>query len=77
MRFDAPRYDDEQEIIMQKKIADTTIESPNDRLAPLEEYLSKRQLKGLDSANEEAPIIDWTKAKVVTKIEPSQPKLIV
>jgi len=74
----APRYDDgAKEIIMQKKNRRVlTIESPNDRLAPLERILVKKAIEGgWIVQTEEAPIIDWTKAKVVTKIEPSQTEI--
>ena len=74
----APRYDDgAKEIIMQKKNRRVlTIDSPNDRLAPLERILVKKAIEGgWIVQTEEAPIIDWTKAKVVTKIEPSQTEI--
>ena len=74
----APRYDDgAKEIIMQKKNRRVlTIESPNNRLAPLERILVKKPIEGgWIVQTEEAPIIDWTKAKVVTKIEPSQAEI--
>ena len=74
----APRYDDgAKEIIMQKKNRRVlTIESPNNRVAPLERILVKKPIEGgWIVQTEEAPIIDWTKAKVVTKIEPSQAEI--
>ena len=74
----APRYaDGAKEIIMQKKNRRVlTIDSPNDRLAPLERILVKKAIEGgWIVQTEEAPIIDWTKAKVVTKIEPSQTEI--
>tara|TARA_B100002052_G_scaffold298784_1_gene333504 strand:+ start:2138 stop:3775 length:1638 start_codon:yes stop_codon:yes gene_type:complete len=74
----APRYDDgAKEIIMQKKNRRVlTIDSPNDRLAPLERILVKKAIEGgWIVQTEEAPIIDWAKAKVVTKIEPSQTEI--
>ena len=74
----APRYDDgAKEIIMQKKNRRVlTIESPNNRLAPLERILVKKPIEGgWIVQTEEAPIIDWAKAKVVTKIEPSQAEI--
>ena len=74
----APKYDDgAKEIIMQKKNRRVlTIESPNNRLAPLERILVKKAIEGgWIVQTEEAPIIDWTKAKVVTKIEPSQTEI--
>jgi len=74
----APRYaDGAKEIIMQKKNRRVlTIDSPNDRLAPLERILVKKAIEGgWIVQTEEAPIIDWAKAKVVTKIEPSQTEI--
>ena len=53
-----------------------TIDSPGDRLAPLERILVKKPIEGgWIVQTEEAPIIDWSKAKVVTKIEPSQAEI--
>ena len=74
----APDYQDEaKSIIMQKKNRRIlTIESPNNRLAPLERILVKKPIEGgWIVQTEEAPIIDWTKAKVVTKIEPTQAQI--
>lgn len=74
----APKYDvGAKEIIMQKKNRRVlTIESPNNRLAPLERILVKKAIEGgWIVQTEEAPIIDWTKAKAVTKIEPSQAEI--
>ena len=74
----APSYDGgAKEIIMQKKNRRVlTIESPNNRLAPLERILVKKAIEGgWIVQTEEAPIIDWAKAKVVTKIEPSQAEI--
>ncbi len=71
----APKYQDEaKEIVMRKKNRRIlTIESPNDRLSPLERILVKKPIEGgWIVQTEEAPIIDWSKAKVVTKIEPSK-----
>jgi len=71
----APDYIAEaKEIIMMKKNRRVlTIESPNNRLAPLERILVKKPIEGgWIVQTEEAPIIDWNKAKVVTKAEPSQ-----
>ena len=74
----APGYHgDAKSIIMQKKNRRVlTIESPNNRLAPLERILVKKPIEGgWIVQTEEAPIIDWTKAKVVTKIEPTQAQI--
>ena len=74
----APNYNKEaKEFVMQKKNRRIlTIESPNDRLAALERILVKKPIEGgWIVQTEEAPIIDWDKAKVVTKIQPSQAEL--
>ena len=74
----APGYhDDAKSIIMQKKNRRVlTIESPNNRLAPLERVLVKKPIEGgWIVQTEEAPIIDWTRAKVVTKIAPTQAQI--
>jgi len=66
----APGYTPEaKEFIMQKGNRRLlTIDSPNDRLAPLER---KRVLKQIEGGwivqTEEAPIIDWNSAKTVTE----------
>ena len=66
----APGYTAEaKEFIMQKGNRRLlTIESPNDRLAPLER---KRILKQIEGGwivqTEEPPIIDWASAKTVTE----------
>ena len=53
-----------------------TIDSPNQRLAPLERNLIQKPVEGgWIVQTEEPPIIDWSKAKVVTKSEPSQEEL--
>ena len=74
----APGYlDGAKSIIMQKKNRRIlTIESPNNRLAPLERILVKKPIEGgWIVQTEEPPIIDWTKAKVVTQIEPTQAQI--
>ncbi len=74
----APNYNKEaKEFVMQKKNRRIlTIESPNDRLAALERILVKKPIEGgWIVQTEEAPIIDWDKAKVVTKVQPSQAEL--
>ena len=71
----APHYNPEaKKFVMQKKNRRIlTIESPNNRLAALERILVKKPIEGgWIVQTEEAPIIDWDKAKVVTKIQPSQ-----
>ena len=53
-----------------------TIDSPDDRLAPLERNLVQKPIEGgWIVQTEEPPIIDWSKAKVVTEKEPSQEEL--
>ena len=74
----APGYlDGAKSIIMQKKNRRIlTIESPDNRLAPLERILVKKPIEGgWIVQTEEPPIIDWTKAKVVTQIEPTQAQI--
>lgn len=74
----APEYlDGAKSIIMQKKNRRIlTIESPDNRLAPLERILVKKPIEGgWIVQTEEPPIIDWTKAKVVTQIEPTQAQI--
>jgi len=47
-----------------------TIDSPNDRLAPLERILVQKPIEGgLLVQTEEPPIIDWSQAKTVTERE--------
>jgi phosphoribosylaminoimidazolecarboxamide formyltransferase/IMP cyclohydrolase len=74
----APHYNPEaKQFVMQKKNRRIlTIESPNNRLAALERILVKKPIEGgWIVQTEEAPIIDWDKAKVVTKIQPNQAEL--
>ena len=53
-----------------------TIDSPDNRLAPLERNLVQKPIEGgWIVQTEEPPIIDWSKAKVVTEKEPSQEEL--
>lgn len=70
----APGYTTEaKERLMAKKNRRLlTIESPNNRLAPLERELVRKPVEGgLLVQTEEPPIIDWSKAETVTKIEPT------
>ena len=74
----APNYDEEAKaIVMQKKNRRIlTIESPNNRLSPLERILVKKPIEGgWIVQTEESPTIDWSKARVVTKLEPSQDEI--
>lgn len=74
----APNYDKQaKEIVMQKKNRRIlTIESPNDRLAPLDRILVKKPIEGgWIVQTEEAPIIDWSKAKIVTEVQPTKEQI--
>ena len=70
----APGYQDgTKEILMQKKNRRIlTITSPNDRLAPLPRKTVRKPIEGgWLLQTEEAPVIDWEKAKVVIEIKPT------
>ena len=70
----APAYEDgTKEVLMQKKNRRIlTIDSPNDRLAPLPRKTVRKPIEGgWLIQTEEAPVIDWEKAKVVTEIAPT------
>ena len=74
----APAYnEDAKNIVMQKKNRRIlTIESPGNRLAALERILVRKPIEGgWLVQTEEAPVIDWEKAKVVTKISPSEAEI--
>ena len=74
----APAYNEEaKEIAMQKKNRRIlTIESPGNRLASLERILVRKPIEGgWLVQTEEAPVIDWDKAKVVTKKSPSEEEI--
>ena len=74
----APAYEERaKHIVMQKKNRRIlTIESPNNRLAPLERILVRKPIEGgWLVQTEEAPVIDWEKAKVVTKKAPSESEI--
>ena len=74
----APAYDEgTKEILMEKKNRRIlTIASPNDRLAPLPRKTVKKPIEGgWLLQTEEAPVIDWEKAKVVTKVQPSESQI--
>ena len=74
----APGYKEgTKEILMQKKNRRIlTITSPNDRLAPLPRKTVKKPIEGgWLLQTEEAPVIDWEKAKVVTEIKPSDSQI--
>ena len=70
----APGYTTEakERLMVKKNRRLLTIESPNNRLAPLERELVRKPVEGgLLVQTEEPPIIDWSKAETVTKIEPT------
>ena len=74
----APAYNEEAKAIaMEKKNRRIlTIESPGDRLASLERILVRKPIEGgWLVQTEEAPVIDWDKAKVVTKKSPSEEEI--
>jgi phosphoribosylaminoimidazolecarboxamide formyltransferase/IMP cyclohydrolase len=74
----APAYNaDAKGIVMQKKNRRIlTIESPGNRLASLERILVRKPIEGgWLVQTEEPPVIDWDKAKVVTKKSPSEDEI--
>ena len=74
----APAYNEgTKKILMEKKNRRIlTIASPNDRLAPLPRKTVKKPIEGgWLLQTEEAPVIDWEKAKVVTKVQPSESQI--
>ena len=74
----APGYDDEAKIILMKKKNRRllTINSPNDRLAPLQRQVVRKPIEGgVLVQTEEPPIIDWEKATTVTDARPTQEQI--
>ena len=74
----APGYTDEAKKYIMKKSNRRllTIESPNDRLAPLERKRILKQIEGgWIAQTEEPPIIDWNSARTVTKKGVSQSEM--
>ncbi|MDP6199283.1 MAG: bifunctional phosphoribosylaminoimidazolecarboxamide formyltransferase/IMP cyclohydrolase [Candidatus Poseidonia sp.] len=74
----APGYTDEaKRRLMQKKNRRLlTIQSPNNRLAPLSRQLVRKPIEGgVLVQTEEPPIIDWSKATTVTDIAPTKEQL--
>jgi phosphoribosylaminoimidazolecarboxamide formyltransferase/IMP cyclohydrolase len=74
----APQYDEEaKSIVMAKKNRRIlTIDSPNNRLAPLERILVRKPIEGgWLVQTEEPPVIDWDKAKAVTTIAPTDAQI--
>ena len=74
----APGYEEgTKEVLMQKKNRRIlTIDSPNDRLAPLPRKTVRKPVEGgWLVQTEEAPVIDWNKAKVVTENTPTEEQI--
>ena len=70
----APGYTDEakQTLLVKKNRRLLTIDSPGDRLEPLVRQLVRKPIEGgVLVQTEEPPIIDWSKATTVTKVEPT------
>ena len=74
----APGYEEgTKEVLMQKKNRRIlTIDSPGDRLAPLPRKTVRKPIEGgWLVQTEEAPVIDWNKAKVVTDNAPTEKQI--
>lgn len=74
----APGYEEgAKEVLMQKKNRRIlTIDSPNNRLAPLPRKTVRKPIEGgWLVQTEEAPVIDWNKAKVVTDNAPTEEQI--
>ncbi|MAY12496.1 MAG: bifunctional phosphoribosylaminoimidazolecarboxamide formyltransferase/inosine monophosphate cyclohydrolase [Euryarchaeota archaeon] len=74
----APHYEPgTKEVIMAKKNRRVlTISSPDNRLESLNRKTVRKPIEGgWLLQTEEAPVIDWNKAKVVTEIEPSEEQI--
>ena len=74
----APHYEPgTKEVIMAKKNRRVlTISSPDKRLESLSRKTVRKPIEGgWLLQTEEAPVIDWNKAKVVTEIEPSEEQI--
>ena len=74
----APGYNGKsKEIVMKKKNRRIlTIQSPENRLSPLQRILVKKPIEGgWLVQTEEAPVIDWSKAKVPTKKQPTEQEI--
>ena len=70
----APGYTDEakQTLMVKKNRRLLTIDSPGNRLEPLVRQLVRKPIEGgVLVQTEEPPIIDWSKATTVTKVEPT------
>jgi len=74
----APAYEEgTKEILMVKKNRRIlTINSPNNRLSPLTRKTVRKEIEGgWLVQTEEPPIIDWSKAEVVTEKEPTEDEI--
>ena len=74
----APGYEEgTKEILMEKRNRRIlTIKSPNGRLAPLPRKTVRKPIEGgWLIQTEEAPVIDWNKAKVVTENTPTEEQI--
>ena len=74
----APGYEEgTKEVLMQKKNRRIlTIQSPNNRRAPLPRKTVRKPIEGgWLVQTEEAPVIDWNKAKVVTDNAPTEEQI--
>ena len=74
----APGYEEgTKEVLMQKKNRRIlTIDSPDNRLAPLPRKTVRKPIEGgWLVQTEEAPVIDWNKAKVVTDNAPTEEQI--
>ena len=74
----APEYSGKSKEIVRKKKNRRilTIQSPQNRLSPLQRILVKKPIEGgWLVQTEEAPIIDWSKAQVPTKKKPTEEEI--
>jgi phosphoribosylaminoimidazolecarboxamide formyltransferase/IMP cyclohydrolase len=74
----APGYTDEAKLILtsKKNRRLLTIESPNQRLAPLVRQTVRKPIEGGALVQtEEPPVIDWSKATTVTKVQPTREQI--
>jgi len=74
----APGYTDKakQTLMSKKNRRLLTIDSPGGRLEPLERQVVRKPVEGgVLVQTEEPPIIDWSKATTVTKVEPTPEQL--
>ena len=74
----APEYSGKSKEIVRKKKNRRilTIQSPQNRLSPLQRILVKKPIEGgWLVQTEEAPVIDWAKAKVPTKKKPTEEEI--